>query len=173
MNFYNIGKAIKGMQDLKRIKIVSGNGHALEAPGIIVMLHQITRNNLIDTQSTVLEDMRLAAYQAAERSLHASILAFEAEATGLILEARQKERPDAYLDEVIARFGRHQGLNSDWSVMAWHLGGLVWLTDDESDGTVSLCTRSNDPDDVVCVIASGISPAKALQVWDMISEHGA
>ena len=98
---------------------------------------------------------------------------FEAMAKGLILEARQEERPDAYLDEIVKAFGPHQGLNANWAVMAWHLGGEVWLCCDENDKTVSIVTRriTTEIDEIVQV-ASNVAPARALQIWAMISEEG-
>ena len=98
---------------------------------------------------------------------------YDAEARGLILEARQEERPDAYLDEIVKAFGPHQGLNANWAVMAWRLGGEVWLCDDENDKTVSIVTRriTTEIDEIVQV-ASNVTPARALQIWAMISEEG-
>lgn len=171
MNLEKIGLALEKMKKLKRIKI-STKKTPLEC-GISMMLEGILTFDYYDLKIPVFEDAQLAAYQAAEKAINAEILRLDAEVRGLILEARQEERPDAYLDEIVKAFGPHQGLNANWAVMAWHLGGEVWLCDDENDRTVSIVTRriTTEIDEIV-EVAGNVTPARALQIWAMISEEG-
>lgn len=171
MNLEEIGSVLAKMNKLKRIRIITKK-LPLEC-GIGMVLENISTFDYYDLGLQIFEDAQLAAYQAAERLLHGEILRLDAEARGLILEARQEERPDAYLDEIVKAFGAHQGLNANWAVMAWHLGGEVWLCDDENDKTVSIVTRriTTEIDEIVQV-ASNVTPARALQIWAMISEEG-
>jgi len=42
--------------------------------------------------------------------------------------------------QLTQRLGRHSGLNSDWSVSVWAVGGGLFVTDNE-DETYSIVTR--------------------------------
>lgn len=69
--------------------------------------------------------------------------------------------PDAYLEPINAEFGSHQGLNANWSCMAWRISGTldegVFLLDDETpDETVSIVTRvEGDDGTTIAQVAHG------------------
>ena len=108
------------------------------------------------------------------------IAQLEAELKGEICPQPEPD-PDAYLDPVREAFGTDEGLNANWSAMAWRIAGNMedgtWLLDDESpEETVSLVTRKDDGsgDPAIVTICQGtveqvltIAEAIAAQV-----QHG-
>lgn len=54
-------------------------------------------------------------------------------------------------------FGASQGLNADWSVDAWPIGGGLWILDNE-DGTFALVKRTTVNDEFVIEELGRIQP---------------
>lgn len=55
-------------------------------------------------------------------------------------------------------FGEHRGLNADWAVQAWPVGGRFWILDNE-DGTFSSVERivTDDGEQQVNVLSTSFS----------------
>ena len=75
---------------------------------------------------------------ATEEEMHADGEAIDAAFAVADSLARSRATGEEWLT---LQFGRHQGLNADWSVRAWRVCGQLWIVDNE-DGTFSFAKRS-------------------------------